>query len=123
MKRTELQALIAQKCPRCRQGNMFESNTYSFTTFNPIKRCTHCGLDFDIEPGFFTGAMYFSYAINVAIIAFMGVMLNIFFELNIYVLMSIVLSVVTLLIPFNFRYSRMLMMYMFSGIKYDPALD
>ncbi|MEY4912742.1 MAG: hypothetical protein RL025_569, partial [Bacteroidota bacterium] len=29
--------------------------------------CPHCGFHFEIEPGFFWGAMYISYAFSVAV--------------------------------------------------------
>jgi uncharacterized protein (DUF983 family) len=122
--KTEFQAFIAQKCPRCRQGNMFKGHTYDpgkFATPNPT--CSHCGLAFEIEPGFFTGAMYFSYVINVMIIAITGVTLNVLFDLDIYVVMGIVLGMVFLMVPLTFRYSRMMMMYLFSGVKYDPKYE
>jgi hypothetical protein len=33
------------------------------------ERCPKCGFKFEREPGYFTGAMYFSYAIGIPIIA------------------------------------------------------
>lgn len=118
--KTELHAFAAQKCPRCRQGNMFQGFTYNPLKFASVnKTCSHCGLSFEIEPGFFTGAMYFSYAINVAIIATVGIFLNIFFDLHINAVIGIVLGVVLLAVPITFRYSRMMMMYLFSGIKFQ----
>ena len=100
---------------------MFKGYTYDPRKFaTPNATCTNCGLKFEIEPGFFTGAMYFSYAINVAIIAVTGAILNVFFDLDIYIIISIVLGMVILMVPLTFRYSRMMMMYLFSGIKYDP---
>jgi uncharacterized protein (DUF983 family) len=114
-----IKAFLAQKCPRCHQGNMFIGNTYSFSFGKPKPNCSHCGLKYDVEPGFFTGAMYFSYGINVAIIVVVGVSLNIFFTLDIYTVIGIVLACVFAAVPFSFRYSRMLMMYLFSGIGFD----
>lgn len=120
MEITQFQAFVSQKCPRCRKGNMFQGSTYNPLKFASVNKiCPHCGLSFEIEPGFFTGAMYFSYGINVAIIATVGVFLNIFFDLHIYAVIGIVLGVVLLAVPFTFRYSRMMMMYLFSGIHYQ----
>lgn len=112
-----------QKCPQCHKGNMFVGNTYSTTFSKAEKKCSNCRLEFEIEPGFFTGAMYFSYAINVAIIVIVGLSLEIIFKPNMYWLMGTIIGVATLLFPANFRYSRMLMMYLFSGVNFDSSLN
>lgn len=31
------------------------------------EKCSHCGFKYQIEPGFFFGAMYVSYGLNVAV--------------------------------------------------------
>lgn len=113
-------AMLAQKCPRCRKGNMFaHSMLHPFKFGTPNTTCSHCGLLFEVEPSFFTGAMYISYAINVAIMITLFVILNVFFTLDVYTLLGIVMGVMLAAVPFTYRYSRVLMMYGFSGVKYD----
>ena len=119
-KRTVFEAFIKQKCPKCRQGEMFPYATYNISRFYlDNKNCPVCGLKYEVEPGFFTGAMYFSYAINVAIIVVLGVALNLLTDLSIYTVITIVIAGVLIAVPMTFRYSRMLMMYLFSGIDFD----
>ena len=55
-------ALLQQRCPRCREGRMFKG----MAAMNDP--CPVCGLVFEREPGYFFGAMYFSYFIAVAIL-------------------------------------------------------
>ncbi|MDX2190267.1 MAG: DUF983 domain-containing protein [Bacteroidota bacterium] len=120
---TELQAFLQQKCPRCRKGNMFPYKTYNLLKFGDTnKQCECCGLQFEREPSFFTGAMYFSYAINVAIVVIVGVGLNSFTNLKIEYVVSIVIATSLAAVPMTYRYSRMLMMYLFGGVQYDPKL-
>ncbi|MFN0048582.1 MAG: DUF983 domain-containing protein [Cytophagales bacterium] len=120
--KTQFQAFIGQKCPQCRKGNMFKSSTYNLLHFGDANtNCPHCNLYFEREPGFFTGAMYFSYAINVAIIAVAGVGIQFFFNPDIYVLVGCVSFATLLAMPFTFRYSRMMMMYLFSGVDFDES--
>jgi hypothetical protein len=61
--------IILNRCPSCRQVNMFKRRfPYSLghmTNMHAI--CPKCGLKFEREPGFFYGAMYVSYAINIAL--------------------------------------------------------
>ncbi|MBL7919941.1 MAG: DUF983 domain-containing protein [Bacteroidia bacterium] len=56
---------ITNKCPRCHQGKIFESNN-PYTFNKPLlmrDSCSECALRYEREPGFFYGAMYVSYAI------------------------------------------------------------
>lgn len=118
--RTFIKSIAAQKCPHCRSGKMFEFATYHLTKFDKMHNsCPVCKQDFVIEPGFYTGAMYFSYGINVVLILVLGVGIQLLFSPNIFVLVSIITCGVILAVPFNFRYSRLLMIYLFSGISFD----
>jgi len=120
--KTQFQAFLAQKCPKCRQGDMFKSSTYNLLSFGAVHtNCTVCNLHFEREPGFFTGAMYFSYGINVAIIAIVGICTQFFFQPDIFVLVGVVTFATIAFIPFTFRYSRMMMMYLFSGATFDST--
>src|ERR1700748_1163836 len=58
-------AMLHCKCPRCRRGDMFKGGIYSFATNKLNENCPHCGMRFEIEPGYFYAAMYVSYALNV----------------------------------------------------------
>lgn len=118
------------KCPRCHQGDVFQSSALNLTKFaKTYERCTHCGLKFEKEPGFFVGAMYFSYAVSVAIFVAVGiavvVLSNIFkFEATVTTFIISIIAVSALMMPFNFRYSRILMLYFFGGdeAKYNPNI-
>jgi uncharacterized protein (DUF983 family) len=61
--------LLACKCPRCRQGNMFEdANPWNLTkTMKMNKECPVCKQPLDIEVGFYYGSSYISYALTVAL--------------------------------------------------------
>ena len=60
---------LANKCPRCHQGEVFkEKNPYKLNKmFSLHETCSHCQLKYEREPSFFYGAMYVSYALNVAL--------------------------------------------------------
>jgi hypothetical protein len=57
------------KCARCRRGNMFsDPNPYHLkNTLKMNEQCHVCGQAFDIEPGFYYGTSYVSYALTVAV--------------------------------------------------------
>ena len=60
--------IFYQKCPRCRKGNMFlDTRTYHLRNlFKMYDRCPVCGQRMEIEPGFYYGTSYVSYALTVA---------------------------------------------------------
>lgn len=56
------------KCPRCRRGKLFQHpNPYQFKhTFTMHEKCSVCHQKFDMEPGFWYGTGYVSYALAIA---------------------------------------------------------
>lgn len=67
-----IMSIIKCKCPRCRQGDMFEDkNPYHLKrTMKMYETCAVCGQAFNLEVGFYYGAGYSSYAISVAVSVF-----------------------------------------------------
>ena len=50
------------KCPRCHEGDLFKTPTFSFKQpFDMHDKCLHCDLNYMPEPGFYYGAMFISY--------------------------------------------------------------
>ena len=60
------------KCPRCRRGSMFKDNNACRKLklshiFDMHDNCPVCKQKYDLEPGFWYGTGYVSYALAVAI--------------------------------------------------------
>ena len=116
-------AIYKCKCPRCRQGDMFKNPSYSPKFYEMDENCQCCGLRFQIEPGFYFGAMYFSYAFVVAIVIIESAIIYFLFndpQMGVYTISSI--ASVVLLLPLLFRYSRVLFLHLFGGISYNPSV-
>lgn len=62
-------SVVTNKCPRCRRGNLFvQSNPYKLRGMMDMHdSCPVCGQQTDMEPGFYYGTSYVSYALGVAI--------------------------------------------------------
>jgi len=122
--RSSLESIVREKCPRCRKGDMFVSPKYQLRNFDKMyPECEFCGFKFDIEPGFYTGAMYVSYAFSVAIFIIVGFSLYIFFnDPDIYIYVTVTLMTIIFLFPILFRYSRVIYLHIFGGVKYRPDL-
>ena len=64
-------SLLYCKCPRCRKGEMFIfQNPWNLKhTMDMHETCSVCKQPFNLEPGFYYGSSYISYALTVAISA------------------------------------------------------
>lgn len=115
-------ALLKGKCPRCRKGDMFAYPITKWTKFNKMNDyCPHCGARLEPEPGFYQGAMYVGYAFTIAIIIVISLVLYLVGDPSDVVYISTVIGIMILLAPLNYRYSRIVYLYAFGGIPYDPA--
>lgn len=112
---SELQALLTLRCPRCRIGKIFRGPT----AMN--ERCPECGLKFEREYGYFTGAMYVSYALGIPTIL-VGVLIGKLLLPSWPVHWVLLLSwlVFLPLVPLVFRYSRGLWMHFDRAIDREP---
>lgn len=115
-------ALLKGKCPRCREGDMFSYPLKRLWKFNKMNdSCPHCGRRLEPEPGFYQGAMYVGYAFTIAAIVVISVLLYLLGNPSDTVYIVTVVAVMILLAPLNYRYSRIVYLYAFGGIKYDPT--
>ena len=82
--------------------------------------CPVCKLRFEIEPGFFIGAMYVSYAMSLVIFLVVSITIyGLFGNPDFYYYMIGIPLVVLILLPVMYRYSRVLFLHLFGGVKYE----
>lgn len=119
---TEFQAACKAKCPRCRRGDLFANKMYGFKSQIMLDRCPHCNLKYEREPGFYYVSMFVSYALNVAEMVTLSVAIYILSGTeNPYIYMGILFLSIFALSPFNFRYSRVILLYWLTpGLKFNP---
>ena len=130
MKKTsKLYAIIKGKCPQCRRGDIFTGNTYGFNIQRTNYKCEHCNQRFEIEPGYFYAAMYVSYAMNMIEMISMGFATyylsggRLDFD-SLWLYVGAIFLTSLLLSPFNYRYSRIILLHLLSPkIKYNAAYD
>lgn len=114
-----LYSIITEKCPRCREGNMFPKGTLYSTKFTVMhKHCSCCGQSFEPEPGYYFGAMFISYAINTGIFLVALLILSQFVkELTVLMVAGVVVGVVVGFLPIIYRLSRAIWINIF--IRYE----
>lgn len=55
-------SIVNLKCPRCHEGDMFETGSWSFVkSFDMLQRCPKCDLNYFPEPGYYYGSMFIYY--------------------------------------------------------------
>jgi len=83
-------------------------------------QCPVCAASFEHEPGFYFGAMFISYAINVAVFVATWITLYLLWNPSdgVYVLAIALMGL--LCTPFTFRSARVLWLYWFGGLSYRP---
>jgi len=120
----QFKAALHAKCPHCRVGNMFSTSMYGFSSQKMNDTCPYCGLYFEREPGYFYVAMFVSYAMNVAEMVTVAVATSVLTgSTSPWLYVSLLLGITFVLSPFNFRYSRVILLYWLTpGLHYDPKI-
>ena len=103
--------MLALRCPRCLQGKVW----HGFLSMNTA--CPVCGLVFEREPGYFTRAMVVSYALAVPLLGAIVIALMTLGGLDAVPALIIGDTMYLVLVPFIFRYSRVLWLH------FDWAID
>jgi uncharacterized protein (DUF983 family) len=114
-KGTKINSIIKGTCPSCQKESMYvNANPYVFKDVIKMhEKCSHCGLKYQMDPSFFYGAMYVSYALSVAV----GVAVFVIFKMLlglplVQTFIAMVLGLV-ILYPFILRISRNIWINMF----------
>ena len=119
-KGSKLNSILTGSCPRCQNESIYcDKNPLHFSKILKMnEKCSHCGLKYQIEPSFFYGAMYVSYALNVAISVAVFVISYLFIHSSLKVAFIAILLSNIVLFPYVLRWSRNIYINMF--ISYKP---
>ncbi len=121
-KGTKLYGILTGTCPKCHSESMYTNkNPYILPDILHMhERCSHCHTKYKIEPSFFYGAMYVSYAVGIAFAVAAAIISHFIFHANIHMLfISIILTLVAFM-PVIIRLSRNIWINFF--IHYDKTL-
>lgn len=116
-KGTKLYSIVNRKCPRCHEGEFLISrNPYNFSVLGKNhERCSVCNHKFEKEVGFFYGAMYASYALQIAFAVAIGVATFVIYPGSpYYIYLITILSGLVILFPVTYVFSRMIWMNLFT---------
>jgi len=118
-KGSKLYSILTGSCPRCHEESMYKNkNPYNLSdVFKMEERCSHCELKYKIEPSFFYGSMYVSYAVGVAFATAAFVIANLIFGAGLMGTFIAIVATLVVFMPVIMRVSRNIWINFF--IKYE----
>ena len=119
-KSSKLRHIFGFKCPRCGEGDLFETSAFSFRKpFDMPKHCPECRQPFFPEPGFYYGAMFISYILSgffsIGFVLFVHWVL----DWSLTTSFALLLIVSALMFVWVFRIARSIWLAL--NVKYNPA--
>ena len=119
-KGNKIYSILTGTCPKCHEESMYkDKNPYNLgNIFKMQERCSQCGTKYKIEPSFFYGAMYVSYAVGIAFAVAAFVIAFLILEASLKLTFVAIVVTLVLFLPFIIRVSRNIWINIF--MHYDP---
>ena len=116
----KLYSIFNNKCPKCHKGDFFiNKNPYKKGFIEMHQKCTNCNELFNKEVGFFYGAMYVSYGVNIAIGVGLFLLMVLLLKTSLLFYLFAFFGIELLLFPIIMRISRLIYSNIF--VKFDPT--
>ena len=121
-KGSKLYSILTGTCPKCQQESMYlDKNRFNLNKLLKMnEHCSHCGLRYEIEPSFFYGAMYVSYALNVAIGIAAFIVSFVILKSNLKEAFIAIIASMIILFPMVLRWSRNIYINIF--VSFDKKI-
>ncbi|MFD1162868.1 DUF983 domain-containing protein [Hwangdonia seohaensis] len=121
-KGTKLYSIFTGSCPKCHEESMFKNkNPYILTeALSMHENCSNCGTKYKMEPSFFYGSMYVSYAVGIAFATAAFVISFFVFNASIHTVFISIIATLIVFMPVILRVSRNIWINLF--IHYDKNL-
>ena len=120
-KGTKAYSILNMKCPRCHEGDLFETGSFSFQkSFEMPEHCPNCGQKYFLGPGFYYGAMFISYIITAFYALFLTGLLILVGGIHWQTAFFIMLATMVILFVWFFRVARAI--WINFNVKYEPGV-
>lgn len=121
-KGTKLYSIFTGTCPKCHEESMFKNkNPYVLSeALSMYENCSNCGTKYKIEPSFFYGSMYVSYAVGIAFATAAFVISFYVFNASIDTIFISIIATLIVFMPVILRLSRTIWINFF--MHYDKSL-
>ncbi|HEX4888033.1 MAG TPA: DUF983 domain-containing protein [Luteibaculaceae bacterium] len=114
-----LRSIFLNRCPQCHRGRVFVFNNpfYFAGIFKMFTHCKSCQLQYEREPGYFTGAMYVAYALTSGWFIVWFLLQLLWLDWPTEYFTAFILTSLVLLAPLTFRWSRLLWLNLFTKYR------
>ena len=121
-KGSKIYSMITGACPKCHQESMYvNKNPYVLSdTLKMNERCSHCNTKYKIEPSFFYGSMYVSYAVGIIFAAIAFTITYGMLGTSVFVGFISIIATMIFCLPIILRLSRNIWINFF--LNYDKSL-
>ncbi|WP_066224127.1 DUF983 domain-containing protein [Formosa haliotis] len=121
-KGSKLYSIFTGACPKCHQESMYVvKNPYILRdTLKMHETCSHCHTKYKIEPSFFYGSMYVSYAVGIAFAVAAFIISYLFFGSGLITAFIAIVCTLIAFMPIIMRWSRNIWINIF--MHYDKSL-
>jgi uncharacterized protein (DUF983 family) len=121
-KGNNLYSILKGACPKCHNESMYiNKNAYALSeTLKMHERCSHCNTKYKIEPSFFYGSMYVSYAVGIAFAVAAFVISYVFIGTGLKTAFIAIIGTMVAFFPIILRLSRNIWINFF--MQYDKEL-
>lgn len=118
-KRSIWYSIFGMKCPRCREGDLYKSSIFG-GIYNMHESCPTCNQNFEMEPGFYWGAMYVGYGLSSAYM--LSAMLTLLFVFGLTVNQSFIVAILggVVIVPLVARLARSIWIHIY--VRYSPKV-
>lgn len=118
-KGSKLYSILTGTCPKCHEESMYEDkNPYHLgAIYKMHDSCSHCNTRYKIEPSFFYGAMYVSYALGIAFGVAAFIISYVFLSSSLKTAFIAIIGTLIVFMPIIMRLSRNIWINFF--INYD----
>ncbi|SDS49339.1 DUF983 domain-containing protein [Gramella sp. MAR_2010_147] len=119
LKGTKIYSIFTGTCPVCQEESMYEEkNPYKLhRVFKMHERCSNCETKYKIEPSFFYGAMYVSYAVGIAFSVAAFIISYIFLNASLLTSFFAIVGTLIIFMPVIMRLSRNIWINLFFSYK------
>ncbi len=122
-KGNKLYSILTGSCPKCHEESMYtNNNAYVLSdTLKMHERCSNCNTKYKIEPSFFYGSMYLSYAVGIAFAVAAFVISYMFFGASVNIAFISIIFTLIVFLPIILRLSRNIWINLF--MSFDKNLS
>ncbi len=116
---TKLYSVLTFPCPHGHEGRFFQSHPYDLSRAGDIlKHRPQCGRSYEMEPGFYYGAIYVAYGVGVGICLITFLMLRLLVpRLPLYWIIIVMAGVMIFGGPYFYALNKIIWANIFIGYK------